>query len=107
MQLILSEQRDKYITLPNKLNSMNKKNKPYKIEHHIDTTECECIAEYLIAEVEDGNMNWKEAIKQAAFEAIAVEWFQTRFTYDDCIAVEYDSEAGIVVWDMQKDYIKR
>ena len=86
---------------------MSNKNKAYKIEHHIDNESIECISDYLIEAVKDGEMTWKEAIKQAAFEATAIEWFETRFTYDDCMAVEYDSEAGIVVWDMKKDYIKK
>ncbi len=85
---------------------MSNKNKPYKIEQDFDTTSVDCIADYLIEAVKDGEMTWKDAIKQAAFEAAAIEWFETRFTYNDCIAVEYDIEAGRVTWDMQKEYQK-
>lgn len=103
MQLILLEQREKYITLPNKLNSMKNKNKPYKIAEHFDV---EHITEFLISQVEDGEISIEQAIKHAALEGAANEWFDTRFNMNDLIGMEYDTELNRVEWDMQKDYQK-
>ena len=80
---------------------MSNKNKPYKIQEQFDI---EHITDFLISQVEDGEMTIEQAIKHAALEGAANEWFDTRFKLDDVMCIEYDTETNIVEWDMQKDY---
>lgn len=82
---------------------MKKKNKPkpYKVRKQFDVDH---ITDFLISEVEDGNITWRDAIKDAALSAVAEGYFDDRFDSKDLMGTEYDIDYGIVEWELQEDY---
>ena len=75
-------------------------NKPYTVRKQFDLSH---IIEFLISEVEDGNLTWRDAIEDAAFSAASDIWFEDRFDRKDLMAVSTDMETGIVEYDLQED----
>ena len=75
-------------------------NKPYTVKKKFDLSH---IIDFLVSEVEDGNMTWRDAIEDAAFSAASDIWFEDRFDRKDLMCVSTDMETGIVEYDLQED----
>jgi hypothetical protein len=75
-------------------------NKPYTVRKQFDLSH---IIDFLISEVEDGNLTWRDAIEDAAFSAASDVWFEDRFDRKDLMAVSTDMETGVVEYDLQED----
>ena len=77
------------------------KNPKYVVRKSFDVSH---ITEFLIDEVREGNITWREAIEEAALTAVRDQWFEERFDSKDLIGMEIDTETGDCSWDMQEDY---
>ena len=83
---------------------MSKKNKPqpYIVKKSFD--DLEYIADFLISEVEDGNMTWKDAIREAVLDGARTQWFDDRFDTKDLIGTTIDTDTFECEWEMLEDY---
>ena len=80
---------------------MSKKNKPYIVKKSFDL---EYITDFLIDAVKDGEMTWKEAIREAALQGVKDTWFDDRFDSKDLMGTMIDTDTFECEWEMLEDY---